>query len=44
MDGVVAEKFFKKTNKLPPNECITKKFSCALESAVNCKGKFYCGT
>jgi len=43
MDRTVAEKFFKKTKNLPPNETIQKEFACALEAPVNCKGKLYCG-
>ena len=43
MDRIVAEKFFKKTKNLPPNEQIQAEFECALDALVNCKGKIYCG-
>jgi len=43
MDRVVAQKFFKNTKNLPPNENIQKQFQCALDAPVNCKGQLYCG-
>lgn len=43
MDRIVAEKFFKKTRNLPPNEKILTEYQCSLDAPVNCKGKIYCG-
>jgi hypothetical protein len=44
MNQFVAEKFFKQTLTLPPEENIIGNFKCTLDSTIGCKGKLFCGT
>ena len=43
MNQFVANKFFKKTSILPPDENIESSYRCALDSRVGCNGKLLCG-